>query len=209
MSDIRHLDITATDKGIKTNTLIRNAEALTAGSANNKEYFGFYVNAVGGDWSYTPIDGNAAITFTPEVTTFYPFHCSAITPHASGTGFGDLGGFKNNLVDAISTMTFTGTATVTNDILTVAVGNSATLNSDSAVVPLVGQTYEYTIVINNYTAATTATMSMGGVEIYNKGATGTHTGTFTATAVTDFAIVVDTVATEDFVVGSIVIKRVI
>jgi len=208
MGDIRSLDITATDRGIKTNTLLRNNEALTAGSANTNEYFGFFVNAVGGAWSYTPIDGKAAIAFTPQASTFYPYHVSSITPHASGTGDGDLGGFRKYLSDAISSWTLTGTSTTTNNILTVAVGDSADLDTGSSVFPVVGATYKYEYTITQYTSATKALFTYGGVDFYDKAAAGTYTGTLTATAATDLEIDIDVVATDDFIMTGLKIERV-
>ena len=208
MSDIRSLDLIATDRGIKTNSLIRNAVSLTAGSANNAEYFGFYVNAVGGDWSYTPIDGKAAITFTPEVTTFYPFHCSSITPHGSGTGFGDLGGFKYELIDAISSWTVDGDGSVAGGVFTVpSTSGSSELTSASSVLPVFGYEYEYTAVISSYGSATTALITYGGEDIYNKGAAGTYTGTLTASTVAGLVVDIDTETTANFVLDSISVKR--
>lgn len=208
MSDIRSLDITATDGGVKTNTLIRNPVALTGGSANNAEYFGFYVNVVGGAWSYTPIDGKAAISFTPTATTFYPFHSSSITPHASGTGFGDEGGYKHELVDAISTWTVDAQGDLTGGILTVPIAGDTDLTSASSVLPVVGARYKYTAVISSYSDATTALISYGGEEIYNKDAAGTYTGELTASTSAGLVVSISTVATGPIILDSITIKRV-
>jgi hypothetical protein len=207
VSDIRSLNLSATDQGLKVQELCRNVETLTAGSANTKEYFGFYVNTVGGAWSFSPIDGNTAISFTPTLNTFYNYHVSSITPHGSGTGHGNLGGHKIELVDRISTMTFSGTATTTSDILTVAIGDSATLTSDSAAIPLIGGSYIYEIVVDTFSAATTFTISYGGVDIYDAAGIGTYTGQFTATTADNLAIVIDTVATADIVVSKLNIRR--
>lgn len=208
MSDIRSLDLTETDGGVKTNTLIRNSVALTAGSANNAEYFGFYVNVVGGAWSYTPIDGKAAISFTPTLTTFYPFHASSITPHGSGTGFGDLGGTARELVDAISTWTVDGDGSVAGGVFTVpSTSGSSDLTSASSVLPVVGDTYNYTAVVSSYGSATTALITYGGQEIYNKDAAGTFSGTLTATTVAGLVVSIGTEITSDFVLDSITITR--
>jgi hypothetical protein len=208
MSDIRSLNLQEIDGGVKTYCLYRNADELTAGSANNTEYFGFFVGTVGGDWSFTPYDGKAAISFTPSANTYYKFHCSAITPHASGTGFGNLGGYKNELTDAISTWTVDGDGGLTGGVFTVpSTSGSSALTSASSVLPVVGDVYEYTAVVSSYGSATTALITYGGQEIYNKGAAGTYTGELTASTVVGLVVDIDVAITSDFVLDSISIKR--
>ena len=209
MADIRHLDIDATDNGIKTQSLVRNNETLTAGSANTNEYFGFYVNAQGGAWSYIPIDGKAAISFTPTANTIYPYHCSSITPHGSGTGHGNLGGHVYELIDPISEWTLTGTSTTTNDVLTVAIGDSADLDQDlSSVLPLIGASYNYSYTIGTFDSATKALITYGGVDIYDEAVVGTYTGTIVAISSVGLELDVDVVATADFTLSDISITRV-
>jgi hypothetical protein len=207
MSDIRNLDLRATDGGVKVDTLMRRPVLLTAATANEAEYFGFFCNTSSGAWSYTPIDGKVAISFTPVAATYYPYHVSSITPNTGDVGFGNLGGFANHLVDAISTWTLTGTETVTNDILTVAIGDSSDLDAGSSVLPVVGHSYNYTYTITTFDSATKALMTYGGVDIYDEAVVGTYTGTITATAATGLEIDVDVVAVADFVMTGMQITR--
>ena len=207
MADLRNLDLNATDGALKVNTLVRNCKALTAGTYN-EEFVGFFANVpTGSDWTVTGIDANASVPFLPTTSTIYNVHASAITLPTGATGHGYLPGYKYELTDKVSSMTFSGVSTTTDNILTVAVGDSATLTSASAVVPLVGATYNYRFDIE-YSGATTATVSMGGVELYNKGTTGVYVGKFTATAVTDFAIVLSVVAVGDFTLRNLSVTRV-
>lgn len=208
MADLRHLDLEGVDGGLKTYCLYRNADQLTAGSANNKEYFGFFVGTVGAAWSFTPYDGTAAISFTPSANTYYNFHCSSITPGAAATGFGNLGGYRHNLVDAISSWTVDGDGDLTGGVLTVPSTNgSSELTSASSVLPVVGDTYKYTAIVSSYGAATTALITYGGEEIYNKGVAGTYTGQLTASTSAGLVVDIDVETTSDFVLDSIVIKR--
>ena len=207
MADIRSLDIDATDRGIKVQQLYRNTEALTAGSANNKEYFGFYVNTVSGAWSITPIDGKAAISFTPVAGRYYDLHVSSITPAVGDTGFGNLGGRVYELVDPISTWTVDGDGVISSVFTVPSTNGSSELTSASSVLPLVGETYEYTAVVSSYGSATVALITYGGQEIYNKGAAGTFSGTLTASTTAGLVVDIDVETTSDFVLDSISIKR--
>lgn len=208
MADIRNLDLQEVDGGVKTYCLFRNASALTAGTPNNAEYFGFYVNAQGGAWSFTPYDGKASISFTPTANTYYPFHCSSISPHGSGTGFGNLGGYRHNLVDPISTWTVDVDGDLTGGVFTVtSASGSSDLTSASSVLPVVGDKYNYTAVVSSYDSAVTATISYGGEEIYNKGAADTYTGQLTASTTAGLVVSVATATVADFVLDSIVITR--
>lgn len=207
MADLRHLDLHATDGGLKVNTLVRNCIPLTASTTYNQEFVGFFSNVPSAlAWTVTGIDANESVDFVPDASTIYNLHASAITLPAGASGHGYLPGYKYELTDAISSMTLSGTSTTTNNILTVAVGDSATLTSASAVIPLVGQTYKYSFDIE-YGGATTATVSMGGTELYNKGATGRFNGKFTATTVAPLAIVLATIATSDFTLQNLTVTR--
>jgi hypothetical protein len=210
MSDLRNLDLDEMDGGLKTYCLYKNADELTGGSANNNEYFGFYVGTVGGAWSFTPYDGKAAISFTPITNTYYNFHCSTITPHASGTGFGNLGGTRYNMVDSISSWTVDGDGDLTGGVMTVTSSNgSSALTSASSVLPVIGDKYEYTLVISSFGAATQVIISYGGVEMWDETMTsGTYTGTLTTTSGVGLVVDVDVATTSDFVLDSILIKRV-
>ena len=208
MTDLRNLDLEGIDAGLKTYCLYKNAEALVSG-ANNKEYFGFYVGTQGGDWSFTPYDGKASITFTPTANTYYKFHCSSVTRHASGTGFGNLCGTRQNMADSISTWTVDGDGSVAGGVLTVpSTSGSSALTSASSVLPVIGDMYEYTLVISSFGAATQAVISYGGVEIWDETETsGTYTGTLTTTTAAGLVVDIDVETTSDFVLDSIVIKR--
>ena len=211
MADLRNLDLDAADGGLKTYCLYKNAESLTAGSPNEKEYFGFHVGTVGGAWSFTPYDAKAAITsWTPTANTYYHFHVSSITPHASGTGFGNLGGTRKNLVDAIASWTVDGDGDLTGGVFTVpSTSGSSALTSASSVLPVVGDQYKYTMVVSSFGAATQIIVSYGGVEIFDEtGSAGTITGTLTTTSSAGLVVDVDVATTSDFVIDSIVIERV-
>ena len=208
MSDIRNLDIEAVDSSICVKDLYRNAEALSAG-ANAGEYLGFYVNAAGDtDWSFVPYDGKAAVTFDPQASTYYNFHCSSITTGTNGTGFGCPPSYRHNLIDAISSWTVDGDGDLTGGVFTVpSTSGSSALTSASSVLPVIGDDYTYTYTVSSYSAATKAEIKYGGVVIYTKAAAGTYTDTITATAGTGLEVDVDVVTTADFVLDSIVIKR--
>jgi hypothetical protein len=209
MSDLRNLDLTATDGGLKTNTLVRNNEALTGGAANTSEYFGFYVNVVGGSWSYIPIDGKAAISFTPTANTVYDYHVSSITPDAGGTGHGNLGGNVYELIDPISTWTVDADGSKVGGVLTVpfATTGSSALTSASSVLPLIGKVYTYSYTVSSYTGATKAEIKYGGQVIYTKAAVGSYTGQLTAASSVGLEVDIDVVITADFVLDSISIQR--
>lgn len=179
MSDIRSLDLEQTNYGLNTSDLFRNFANLTAGSANNAEYFGFFVGTVGGAWSITPIDSKVAVSFTPVAGKYYPFHVSSITPDAGGTGQGNLGGYKHELVDPIDSMTVDD-ATVANGLITGVAGASPTLTSASSVLPVVGNRYKYEIVVDAFTNATTATIGYGNNILWSKAGAGTFSGELTA-----------------------------
>lgn len=207
MSDLRNLDLTETDGGLKTHSLIRSCKSLSASTTYNEEFVGIWVETPSGlAWTFTGIDANETTSFVPSGATRYDLHLSAVTLPAGATGHGLKPGYKYELVDPISSMTFSGTSTTTNDILTVAVGDSATLTSASCVIPLVGQKYKYSFDIT-YSSATTATVSIGGTTLYDKEASGHYTGDFTASTVDPLEIIVATVATSDFTLSGLTIRR--
>jgi hypothetical protein len=208
MSDLRNLDLTATDGGLKTNTLVRNCIPLLAGQTYNQEFIGFFSNTAAAlDWTITGIDAKASVAFTPKDSTLYNIHASAITLPAGADGHGYLPGWVYRLVDDISTWTLTGTQTTTSDILTVAVGNSSDLNAGSSVLPVVGHRYNYTYTITTFDSAAKALMTYGGVDIYDEAVAGSYTGTITATAPTGLEIDIDVVAVADFVMTGMQITR--
>ena len=208
MADLRNLDLTATDGGLKTNALMRNPVALSASTTYNNEYFGFFVNAIGGVWSYTPIDGKAAITFTPTASTWYPMHVSEIQTPAGATGFADIGGVAQVLNDTFSSMTFSGTATTDATSLTVAIGDSASLTSASSVLPVIGAKYRVSFKVSSYDSSTAATITYGGVDVWDDGTTGNFGVIVTASAATGLAIVATGITTADWVVEDLKIERV-
>ena len=210
MADLRNLDLDASDRGLKVQSLVRNTEALTAGATFTNEYFGFYVDAIGdAPWTFIPIDGKAAISFTPTANTQYNKHCSSITTPANGTGFGDLGGKTYELIDPISTWTLTGDSTTTNDVLTVAIGESADLDQDlSSVLPLIGAVYSYSYTVGTFDSATKALITYGGVDIYDEAVAGTYAGQLTAISSVGLELDVDVVAVADFTLTDISIQRV-
>ena len=206
MSDIRHLDVTATDGGIKVNTLVRNCIALTAGTYN-QEFVGFFTNVPGAAWTVTGIDAKESVSFTPQTSTQYWVHASSIVVPGGGTGHGYLPGYRYELVDAISTWTVDGTGDLTGGIFTVPTAGSSDLTSASSVLPVVATRYNYSVNVTSYTGATTAVVSYGGQELYNKGAIGVYSGIVTPTTAAGLVVSV-TGATTDFVISSVSITRI-
>ena len=207
MGDLRNLDLDATDSGLKVQSLYSNIKTLAA--TNTEEFFGFYCNASSGAWTFIPYDSKAAVSFTPVAGTYYDYHCHSITPNGADTGHGNLGGHVHELIDAISTWTVDADGDLTGGVFTVpfAAGGSSALTSASSVLPVVGDSYNYSYTVSSYTAATKAEIKYGGVVIYTKAAAGTYTGTITATAATGLEVDIDVVATADFVLDSISVTR--
>ena len=206
MADIRHLDLNATDGGVKVNTLVRNCIALTAGTYN-QEFVGFFSNVPGAAWSVTAIDSKAAVSFTPQASTQYWVHASSVTVPGGGTGHGYLPGYRYELIDGISTWTVDGTGDLTGGIFTVPIGGSSDLTSASSVLPVVGYRYKYSVNVTSYTGATTAVVSYGGEELYNKGALGVYSGIVTPSTAAGLVVSVTGAATTDFVISSVSITR--
>ena len=209
MSDIRNLDLKATDGGVKVNTLVRNCIPLEASTTYNQEFVGFFANVgAATDWTITGIDAKTTVAFTPQNSTIYNIHLSAITLPAGATGHGYLPGYAVYLVDAINDWTVDGDGTATGGLFTVQSSNgSSALTSASSVLPVVGASYNYSITVDSFTAATKALVTYGGVDIYDKAAADTYIGVLTATAATGLEVDIDVVTTEDFVISDITITR--
>jgi uncharacterized transporter YbjL len=114
------------------------------------------------------------------------------------------------MVDSISSWTVDGDGDLTGGVMTVTSSNgSSALTSASSVLPVIGDKYEYTLVISSFGAATQVIISYGGVEMWDETMTsGTYTGTLTTTSGVGLVVDVDVATTSDFVLDSILIKRV-